>query len=440
LDQKEPPMNSKAETAGRKQGPSKIAGGGSLSELLKPLIDGAVTARDGLLSWIHTAGQAVLQEVFRQEAEELVGVKGRHQDRRRHYHWGTSTAALTLGGRKIQAHHPRVRRVGGRGRPGEVRLKSVETFRQRDPLTERIVNQMLLGVSTRSYETSLEELPKETRSYGTSKSAVSRAFVARTKGKLQDFLGRKLSEMKFVALMLDGISVAEQSVVVAMGVTDKGDKEPLGLRLGSTENAVICTDLLQGLLDRGLKLEGSTLCVIDGGKGIRKALSDVFGDSAVIQRCQVHKMRNVQGYLPKACQSYVLGAMRAAYRATSAGDARARLKRLQGWLERQGHTDAASSLREGLEETLTVLKLELTPTLRRFFATTNAIENLNGTIRRVTRNVKRWRAGRGDMVRRWVGLGLLKASEGFRKIKGHRDLQDLVLALSKLHGPSEKIA
>jgi transposase-like protein len=176
-----------------------------------------------------------------------------------------------------------------------------------------------------------------------------------------------------------------------------------------------------------LPIEGRLLCVIDGGKGLRRALQDVFGDVAVIQRCQVHKRRNLQALLPKGRQAYVLAAVTRAYRAASADAARRQLRRLVGWLEDNGHADAAASLREGLEETLTVRTLGLPPRLRRFFATTNAIENLIGTLRQVARNVTRWRDG--AMIRRRVGLGLLRAAARFRRIKGHGDLAALATAL-----------
>jgi transposase-like protein len=230
-----------------------------------------------------------------------------------------------------------------------------------------------------------------------------------------------------VALFMDGVVVAQQTVIVILGVTRDGIKVPLGSRLGSTENAVLCTELLQDLLARGLALDGRVLCVIDGGKGLRKALGDVLGDAAVIQRCQLHKRRNLDALVPTARQAYVRTSLRRAYRAASATAARRQLTALAAWLDRNGQADAAASLREGLEETLTVLKLQLPPGLRRFFATTNCVENLIGTLRHVTRNIKRWRDG--DMRRRWLGLGLLRAAERFRRIKRHTELSALVAAL-----------
>ncbi len=353
----------------------------------------------------------------------LAGPKGRHQPQRTHHHWGTAATELTFGGRRVQVRRPRVRRRAG----GEATLPSVATFRARDPLTARMMQQLLAGVSMRHYEGSLEARPSGRPTRGSSKSAVSRTVVRRTRQRLQEYLARRLDGLEMVALFMDGVVVAQQTVIVVLGITRDGGKIPLGLRLGSTENAVVCTELLQDLLARGLTLEGRVLWVIDGGKGLRKALGNVFGDAAVIQRCQLHKARNVDALVPKARQAYVRTSLRRAYRAPRAAAARRQLTALATWLERNGHADAAASVREGREETLTVLKLGLPPTLRRFFATTNCIENLIGTLRHVTRNIKRWRDG--DMRRRWIGLGLLRAAERFRRIKRHGELGVLVTAL-----------
>jgi transposase-like protein len=258
---------------------------------------------------------------------------------------------------------------------------------------------------------------------------VSRAFVAATGKNAQEQLSRPLGDITLVGLMIDGICVDGRSVVAALGIDRQGEKHVLGLRLGSTENALLCTELLQELLARGLKVSGPILCVIDGGAGIRRALQDVFGDLAVVQRCQVHKMRNVEGHLPKKAQAWALSQMREAYAATTADSARRLLRNLIAWLERNGHEDAAGSVREGLEETLTVLKLRLPRTLARSLSTTNAIENLMGAVRRTTRRVARWRDG--AMIRRWVATAVLHAQGRFHRIKGHRDIPLLVEALGR---------
>ena len=395
----------------------------SLGRLLAPLVEGMTTTRRQLLTWVQSAGLVALEAVFREEAAALAGPKGRHDPTRTHHHWGATPRQLTFGGRQLSLPCPRVRSREGR----EAALPSVRAFREKDPLTTRVMDQLLLGVSTRGYGASLEAAPAGTRSLATSKSAVSRRLVAATRAQLAAQLGRRLDEFDLVALFLDGVHVAGQTLIVALGVAADGNKTPLGIRLGSTENAAICTELLQDLVGRGLRLDGRLLCVIDGGKGLRKALDDVLGAGAVIQRCQLHKQRNLLALIPQRRQPFVRAALRRAYRAASAAAARRQLHALASWLETNSHPDAAASLREGLEETLTVLKLELPSTLRRFFATTNCIENLIATLRHVTRNVKRWRAG--DMSHRWVGLGLLRAAARFRRIKHHRELPHLVRAL-----------
>jgi len=414
-------MTKRAESTERTQ--AENGASRKLVHLVEPMLAGMTVTRHHLLAWVHAQGLAALDELFREEAMVLAGPKGRHQAPRTHHHWGTTATALTFGGRRLHVRRPRVRRITG----GEATLPSVAAFRDRDPLTARMMQQLLAGVSTRGYEGSLEARPLGWRTRSSSKSAVSRAVVRRTRERLQEQLTRRLEGLEVVALFMDGVVVAQQTVIVVLGITREGGKVPLGLRLGSTENAVVCTELLQDLLARGLTLAGRGLWVIDGGKGLRKALGDVFGDAAVIQRCQLHKARNLDALVPRARQAYVRTSLRRAYRAPSAAAARRQLTALAAWLERNGHADAAASMREGLEETLTVLKLGLPPTLRRFFATTNCIENLIGTVRHVTRNIKRWRDG--DMRRRWIGLGLLRAAERFRRIKRHGELDVLVTAL-----------
>ena len=398
-------------------------GGQALERLIAPLVGGMTATRESLLGWVHACGVAALDVVFREEAAAVAGPKGQHRVGRTHHHWGTTPTELTLGGRRIQVRRPRVRGRAG----GEVTLPAVAAFRGRDPLTARVLEQVLLGVSTRGYAASLEAGPAGVPSRATSRSAVSRTLIRRAREQVATQLNRRLDGLDLVALFGDGVVVAGQTVIVLLGITRDGRKEPLGVSVGSTENAAVCTQLLQDLLARGLPIEGRLLCVIDGGQGLRRALQDVCGDVAVIQRCQVHKRRNLQALVPQGRQAYVLAAVGRAYRAASADAARRQLRRLMGWLEDNGHADAAASLREGLEETLTVLKLGLPPRLRRFFATTNAIENLIGTLRHVARNVKRWRDG--TMIRRWVGLGVLHAAVRFRRIKGHGDLAALARAL-----------
>ena len=323
----------------------------------------------------------------------------------------------------MSVQRPRVRSVSGE----EARLANFEAFRGEDPLTERVVNQILLGVSTRGYESSLEKSLPQVKSRGTSKSAASRHLVAATRTKLDAYLSRSLEGVKLLALMVDGLEVAGHTVVVSLGITEDGTKVPLGLRLGSTENAPLCTSLLQDLLERGLRIDRRILCVVDGGKRIIKAMRNVLGDLALVQRCQVHKLRNLRSHLPKSRHAYVLRMMKDAYKSEKVDHARKLLRRLVAWLEQSGYDDAAGSLREGLEETLTVIKLALPASLRSSLATTNAVENMIGTIRRVSRNVKRWK--NPEIIRRWSALGVVTAEKKFRRIKGYRSMGALRHAL-----------
>lgn len=421
-------MKKKVATSSRKQEKNDATLTASLQHLILPLIIGAEATREGLFAFVHQIGLAAVQELFARDAQSLVGPKGKHVSERSCNNWGSTRTPFPFGGRDVVLPRPRVRRKGG----GEVQLPTVQAFLEHDMLAEHVMERILLGVSTRGYGRSLEPLPKGgPESRRTSKSSASRAFIEATTEKASVFINRRLDELDVVAMFLDGIEVAGRSVIVALAVIPDGSKVPVGLVAGSTENAAITTDLLQDLLTRGLRVAGHMLFVIDGGKGLRKALSDVFGDRAVVQRCQVHKMRNVRDHLPKSRRGYAMRQMRDAYKGANTKTAKKLLLQTVSWLEANDEEGAAASLREGLDETLTCLRLGLPNTLARTFSTTNSIENMNGTIRRVGRNVKRWRDT--SMITRWVAAGIYEASARFRRVKGHRDMDKLVAALRALN-------
>jgi len=398
----------------------------AMQQLMLPLLLAVDATKRGLLAFVQQMGLVVLQELLATEATAIAGPKGKHARERTHHHWGSARTSLAFGGRNAIIERPRVR-ARGKGKKGEVELPSIAALRDDDPMSVRVAEQIVLGVSTRGYARSLEPVDDELETRGASKSNTSRALIDATGDKLAAFASRKLDEVDLVAMFIDGIEIAKHAVVIALGVTIDGTKVPLGIWAGSTENHVVATALLQNLVERGLRVDGPVLFVIDGGKGLRKALRDVFGNRAVVQRCQLHKLRNLKGHLSEARRAYVARQMRDAYQSQTAATAKKKLLQLAAWLESNGEDSAAASLREGLDETLTVLRLGLPKTLCRTFSTTNAIENMNGTLRRVTRNVKRWR--NEAMIRRWVALAVAEAQRGFRRVKGHRAMHTLVAAL-----------
>ena len=354
----------------------------------------------------------------------LCGPKHGQSEDRENYRHGHDMGPLVLGGRKVVVRKPRVRSIDGEK---EIELPTWRQFSDEDPLTERALEQMLVGVTTRKYERSLEPLPEGLESQGTSRSSVSRRFVARTSAQVEGFLGRSLKGEDYPVVMIDGTGFGDHLMLVAMGIDSKGAKHVLGVREGTTESEGVCRALLQDLIERGLEVERARLFVIDGGKGIRKAIREVFGAWALVQRCQEHKRRNVLDHLPKGKRARVSKALRDAWKSESEAEARRLLRQLAKDLE-PTHPGAAASLREGLDETLTVLSLGVKGSLARTLVSTNPIENLQGLLKQVVRNVKRWRSG--QMALRWAVTGLMEAEKRFRRVKGYREMPQLLVALS----------
>jgi len=286
---------------------------------------------------------------------------------------------------------------------------------------------MAAGVSTRRYAGTLEELPAPEEPRSVSKSAVSRRWVALTQAQLDEWLSCSLKELDLPVVMIDGIHFGERVILVALGIDAQGNKHVLGLREGSTESTRVVRSLLSDLVDRGLDADRARLWVIDGGKALRKAIVECFGELAHIQRCQEHKRRNVIEHLPEQLHASVGRAMRDAWGSGNAALAAKQLQRLAASLAAK-HPGAAASLREGLDDTLTVQRLGMTGALYRTLRTTNPIENLNGSIAHFTRNVKRWKDG--QMTLRWVAGALADAKQRFRKLRGHRDMKLLLAALA----------
>jgi putative transposase len=388
------------------------------------LADLASAAREGLLALAVGTGLGVLGSLLDADVERLAGPKGRHQPDRAAVRHGTQPGKVTLGGRRVRVDRPRVRSADG---TRELLLPTWQAFAGTELLDQLALERMLAKLSTRRYQAGLEPVgSRVTReATGTSKSAISRRFVAATERALTELLAADLSGLDLVALMVDGIRVAEHCCVVALGITIDGTKVPLGLAEGATENASVVRDLLAGLRDRGLDTTRSLLVVIDGAKALRRAVLDVF-DHPVVQRCQLHKLRNVTDRLPDAVAATVAKRMRRAYHHADPLIAQAELEALARELDRS-HPGAAASLREGLAETLTMGRLGVPPTLARTLRSTNSVESMIAICRDHAANVKRWQDG--QMVLRWVAAGMGEATKQFRRVNGFLHLPGLRAAL-----------
>jgi len=386
-----------------------------------PLVDLLMDTRAELTELVVRSGLKVLEAMLEEDRVAICGPRYVHQPERDAVRAGTTSTEVVLGGRKVGLRRPRVR-AGKK----EVPLPTFQAMAATDPLHRRVLEQMLVGVATRQYARSLEPLPADVRTRGTSKSTVSRRFVAKTAAQVTDWQTAALEELDLVALLIDGVQFGEHCLVVALGIDATGQKHALGLWDGSTENATVCQGLLRNLQSRGLRTDRSILVILDGSKALRKAVTHTFGPAAWVQRCQVHKTRNVLEYLPDRERPWVRAILRRAY---SCGDP-VKAKRLLDDLARRLEDDfpsAAASVREGLDETVTVLALPVSDRLRRTLATTNPIESLMSRTRHVQRNVKRWRNGK--MIVRWMTAAVLEAAKGFRRVKGCKDLPALVAAL-----------
>jgi putative transposase len=396
----------------------------TLEDLRQPL---SSLMRTTLLETVITAGTMEAVRMLESQREALCGPRYKHDEGRRAQRHGWCDGSVVMGGRRVTLKRPRVRSMEGQ----ELELPAWREWSREDPLQERALAQMVLGVSTRGYAGSLETLPVPLRERGKSRSAVSRRFVLGTKRRLAELLQRDLSRVSLAVLMIDGVHFEDHVVLAALGIDEKGYKHVLGLWEGATENSRACKGLLENLLGRGLRTDRTILAVLDGAKALRKAVKDVFGKRVLVQRCQEHKKRNVADQLPESMRPSVRRAMNEAYESNDPKRALRLLENLAARLEGD-HPGAAASLREGLEETLTVLSFGLSRRLELTLRTTNPIDNLFGSVRKVTKRVKRWKGG--AMMLRWCGISVLDAASRFRRIKGHAEMPKLLAALAAHEG------
>ncbi len=370
------------------------------------------------------AGRKILHGILEDEVTQKVGPPYRPDPAGGNMRWGRQPGYVVFGGQKIPLQRPRVRTRTGE----EVELDSYRRLQQDGRMQRAVAERVVCGLSTRKYRRAVQSVLS---GYGIRKSSVSRHFVRATANQLRELCERRLEKLNLVALLIDGIEFAGQTLVVALGVEENGTKHVLGLWQGATENATVGKALLEDLVARGLNPERRYLLVLDGSKALRAAVEKVFGARAEVQRCQLHKRRNVKDHLPKECHADYDRQLRNAYAMSSYDAAKAALQRI--WRQLcEVNPSAARSLEEGMEETLTLHRLGISPLLRRSLASTNIIESCLSTVRHVARNVKRWQGG--DHIARWTAAGLLEAEKKFRKVKGYRELKELARILNpELH-------
>ena len=396
------------------------------AELRVSLASIAGVAREGLLAMSASVGLLVMHEMMNAEMTAKVGAAkhAKLADRQANWH-GDAPGSVVLGGRRVPVERPRGRTTD----KAEIELDTYATFTNDDLLGELVMERMLAGVATRRHvrvnEPVGDELEASARS--TSRSSVSRRFKTATQAGVDELMSRDLSELKLAALMLDGVHFAGVCCVVALAICADGTKVPVGLWLGDTENKTIVTALLADLVDRGLSVDGGVLVVIDGAKALAAAVRKVFGTTALIQRCTLHKRRNVN-HLPKDQQAWVDRKLAAAFANENTTNGERAARDLAKQLE-QRWPDAAASLREGLDEMFTVRRLGINGRLAATLTNTNCIESMISIARDTTHNVKRWRDG--TMIKRWCAAGMLNAERSFRRLKGYKQMPALVAALER---------
>jgi putative transposase len=376
------------------------------------------------------AGLLMMKALIDEEVEGIAGVRYGHQANRQATRWGHDEGHVIFAGRKVAMPKPRVRSVEGR----EVPLQRYQAFAHPERMEEAVSQRILRRVSTRDYAGVLDEVCE---GYGIQKSSVSRHWKAASSQQLKEMLERPLGELDLCVLFLDGKEFHDFTLIVAVGVDRQGSKHVLGLWSGATENAEVCGALLDDLIERGLSKDKPYLFVLDGAKALKKAVVSRFGSQTLIQRCRVHKKRNIQKYLPKKYHGMLSLKLKMAWGMTEYDKAMKELRKVHDWLASINQA-AAASLDEGMEETLTINRLSLPPQLRRIFSSTNLIESCFSRAGDLCRNVKRWRDG--NMARRWAASVLLDAQSRFRRIQAYSQLPPLINAMATLLDRQEAAA
>ena len=364
-------------------------------------------------------GLGVAEQFIQSEVEQLVGARYSREQQNETSRWGSQAGSIIIGAQKAPISKPRVRKLLEDGSSEEVPLESYAAFNNPEALSQAVLNRFLSGVSSRDFSRTVEQVSKAT---GLSKSTFSRKAIKATTEMAQKFETKNLAELAIQIILIDGTNEGEQLNIVAVGIAEDGAKHLLGIEQGATENATVCTHLLQDLIDRGLDPAGEYLFLLDGSKALKKAVKLVFGQNSLVQRCLEHKIRNILDYLPEQYKSRIRSRLRAAWSMNSYKDAKRALKKICTTLRSINET-AAESLLEALEDTLTLHKLETPKKLRRSLQTTNIIESWNSVAKNFTQKVKKWK--NADHVKRWLTAGMLEAERRSHKLEGFALLKQL---------------
>lgn len=399
-------------------------------QMVLPMAEMVGWLQKGVSELVRQAGLQLIQLLMEEEVKQLVGERSRPSPERTATRWGSERGYCVVMGQKVPVERPRVRTTEDR----EVRLGSYEMFHRGEPLTETVWEKLMLGLSTRKYGEAVRQF---TEAYGLEKSTVSEHFIEASRSKLKELMERRLEKKKFCALLIDATPFEGQHMIAAMGIGQDGSKMILGIRQGATENATVVGELLGDLMNRGMDFSAPRLYVLDGGKALHAAVKKYAGEAAPIQRCQVHKRRNVLDHLTDEDKPLVARKLNAAYALEDYAAAKQALDELHQELMHL-NPSAARSLAEGLEETLTVHRLHIPQQLRLTLASTNVIESAFAIVERVCCNVKRWHGG--DQRERWVGSGLLVAEKQFRRVKGHKQIPVLLRVLETLKPSKKEVA
>lgn len=392
-------------------------------QLVLPMVEILTLAKEGAGELIRQTGLQLMLLAMTQEIEALTGARYERSPGRQARRWSREDGFVVVDGQKVPLQRQRLRGKDG----GEIRLGTYELFQQTHNLEDQVWWKMLRGLTTRNYPLVTRSFAK---AYGIEKSTISERFIQASREKLKALMERPLGELKLCAILIDGTPFKGRQMIAAIGVGNDGQKTVLGLREGATENATVVRELLEDLAARGLDFATPKLYVLDGAKALSAAVKRHAGQDALIQRCQVHKRRNVMEQLPDEYQPSIERKLIAAYAMTAEVDARRALEQIHRELERI-NPSAARSLEEGMEETLTVHKLQMPEMLRKSLSSTNIIESAFSVAEELCRRVKRWRDG--DHRERWAGSALLLAESKFRRVKGYKEMPNLLSALAN-HG------